>query len=127
MSKYIVTQMIQSADIDNNEPVQVKWYSGDSLAQAICAMTQAAAHHEEINDSGIPESARYSVLGVTLSIEQEIKPRLLPGEWDCESEAYALSDCKHWDTPGTECSGPRVGLVPSDGVILCEGHYNSKP
>lgn len=43
--------------------------------------------------------------------------------FDCETEALALSDCKHWDKPGTECAGPRVGRTP-DGVILCERHFN---
>jgi hypothetical protein len=47
-------------------------------------------------------------------------------DFDCETTDYALSDCKHWGKPGTECSGPRVGLTP-DGVILCEGHYNRQP
>jgi hypothetical protein len=52
--------------------------------------------------------------------------RLYVPEFDCETTDYALSDCKHWGKPGTECSGPRVGLTP-DGVILCEGHYNRQP
>jgi hypothetical protein len=43
--------------------------------------------------------------------------------FDCETYAYALSDCKHWGKPGTECAGPRVGATPS-GVILCERHFN---
>jgi hypothetical protein len=45
---------------------------------------------------------------------------------ECDTEVpggYALSDCKHWDKPGTECAGPRVGRT-RDGVILCERHYN---
>lgn len=45
-------------------------------------------------------------------------------DWDTETTAYSLSDCKHWDKPGTECAGPRVGKT-RDGVILCERHYNS--
>lgn len=44
-------------------------------------------------------------------------------DFDCETEDFALSDCKHWHKPGTECSGPRVGRT-QQGVILCEGHYN---
>lgn len=44
-------------------------------------------------------------------------------DWDCETEALSLSDCKHWGKPGTECAGPRVGVTP-DGVILCERHFN---
>lgn len=52
-----------------------------------------------------------------------IPTRLPVLNWDCETEAYALSDCKHWDKPGTECAGPRVGIT-DDGVILCERHYN---
>lgn len=48
---------------------------------------------------------------------------LVAPDFDCETEAFALSDCKHWDKPGTECAGPRVGKTP-DGVILCERHYN---
>lgn len=46
-------------------------------------------------------------------------------DWDCETTAYALSDCKHWDKPGTECSGPRVG-IDRDGVVTCERHYNER-
>lgn len=50
-------------------------------------------------------------------------PRLTFPEWDAETDLYSLSDCKHWDKPGTECAGPRVGIT-ADGVILCERHYN---
>lgn len=45
--------------------------------------------------------------------------------FDCETHAYSLSDCKHWDKPGTECAGPRVGIT-SDGVVLCERHFNQQ-
>lgn len=52
--------------------------------------------------------------------------RLDTPAFDTETTPYALSDCKHWDKPGTECSGPRVGVTP-DGVVLCEGHFNATP
>lgn len=56
-----------------------------------------------------------------------IPERMPVSEFDCETYNLSLSDCKHWDKPGTECSGPRVGVVRSDGasVILCEGHFNA--
>lgn len=44
-------------------------------------------------------------------------------DWDCETEGFSLSDCKHWNKPGTECAGPRVGRTRY-GVVLCERHYN---
>lgn len=55
--------------------------------------------------------------------------------FDCESEAYSLSDCVWWDWPLSEmpvnvrfeCAGPRVGQagIAPDNVVLCEAHYNS--
>lgn len=73
MSKYIVSTTIQSANIDDNAPVTVRWYNGDSLAAAMAAMAGAAAHHEEV-DARVPAAARYSTLGVHLSIEQVLAP-----------------------------------------------------
>lgn len=59
----------------------------------------------------------------TTSVHQG-KTYLIPS-WDYETIAYSLSDCKHWGTPGPDCSGPRVGIT-RDGVILCEKHYNQQ-
>lgn len=64
--QYKVTAVIQSVDIDNNKPVDVQWYKGPSLAAALAAQTQAAAHDETV--AGEP---RYRTLSVTMLMEQD--------------------------------------------------------
>ncbi len=41
-----VIQTIQSTSLDGNEPVEVCFYTGDSVAQAMGAMAQAVADLE---------------------------------------------------------------------------------
>lgn len=69
MPTYRVTSTIVSGNIDS-EPVSVDWYTGTDLAQAMHAMTGAACHgRNEDRDSFLPESMRFRVLNVHLSIE----------------------------------------------------------
>jgi hypothetical protein len=69
--KYTVTAVIQSASIDGNQPVDVNWYKGDNLAQAMSAMVGAAAHNVNDEDSTMPESVRYRTLSVRLDMTEE--------------------------------------------------------
>lgn len=62
MTTYTVTQKIQSVNIDENAPVDVQYYKGDSHVQAIGAMVMAATS-EDIRD---PEY--YTILSVSLTI-----------------------------------------------------------
>lgn len=71
---YTVVAVIQSANIDAGEPVNVNWYSGDSLAQAMSAMVMAVAHHENVPDNTMPESIRTRLLSVRLDITEGATP-----------------------------------------------------
>lgn len=42
-----VVQIIQSKYIDNNEPVSVKWYDGDSFTHAVSALASIAADAQD--------------------------------------------------------------------------------
>lgn len=67
--KYTVTQVIRDHLIDNGKPVSVLWYTGDSLAQAMSALSAAAAKHETDNHQ------RWGVLtdSVTLTIDNGVQ------------------------------------------------------
>lgn len=67
--QYRVTATIQSQNIDGNEPVEVKWYSGESLAKAVNAMVGAATHTDD-DHGDMPEAMRYRTLSVRLDIEE---------------------------------------------------------
>lgn len=64
---YKVTAVIQSKDIDNNEPVTVQWYSGTSLAKAISALAGSVADHDD-HDPNVPEMARYFTRSASIQI-----------------------------------------------------------
>lgn len=66
--QYTVTATIQGGNIDDNQPVEVKWYSGPSEAQAIVAMGQAATCYTD-PDNILPSSVRVRTLSVRLDIE----------------------------------------------------------
>ena len=61
MQTYEVTQTIQSRDIDNNEPVNVSYYTGSSLAKAMSAMGSAAAGCQD-------EDKFYTILSVAMTV-----------------------------------------------------------
>jgi hypothetical protein len=65
--EYTVVAVIQSAYIDDNIPVDVQWYKGRSLAQAISALSGAAVNHEDV-DKRLPSIVRYRTLSVRLDI-----------------------------------------------------------
>lgn len=67
---YTVTAVIQSPNIDDNEPCDVQWYKGDNLAKAIVAMSGAAAHDEDLDHGDLPVSMRYRTLSVRLDKEE---------------------------------------------------------
>lgn len=50
----------------SNDPVEMKYYSGDNLALALSAMARAATGYDETNTWGIPESLRMSNVSVRL-------------------------------------------------------------
>ena len=54
-----VIQNIQAVDIDNNEPVDVVYYTGDDLVQALSAIVSAAATYGD-------DTKYYNVLSVSL-------------------------------------------------------------
>jgi len=64
---YRVIATIQSPDLDHNDPVDVQWYAGDSLAVAVAAMAQAATRYEE---DSVPVAIRPRTLSVRLDMEQ---------------------------------------------------------
>lgn len=102
MPKYIVSAMIQAPA---NEPVDVNWYKGDDLARAIAAMTSAAVHDREVDDSNMPPSVRYRTLGVTLSIEQEVTQAPLRVWCNSHEGEHTFTDGSDGDTP---CIGWRT-------------------
>ena len=61
---YKVVQTIQSREIDNNAPVEVSFYTGRSLAQAMSAMGSAAADCQD-------EDKYYTVLSVAMYVVTE--------------------------------------------------------
>jgi hypothetical protein len=67
MSKYRVTNMIQSGD---NPPVEVDWYKGDSHAKALAALVSSATDDTDVDHGDLPESMRFRVLSVHLHIEE---------------------------------------------------------
>lgn len=69
--QYTVVAVIQGVSIDANKPVEVQWYTGDSLGSAIAAMAQAAAHDVEKDHGDLPESMRYRTLSVTMQKIEE--------------------------------------------------------
>lgn len=56
-----VHQVIQSKNIDNNEPVCVTWYKGSNHAEALSALVSASVH---IDDT------YYRVLSATIAFEE---------------------------------------------------------
>lgn len=65
---YKVTQMIVRRDatpIEQADPKPVTFYRGDSLAQAMSAMTTAAA---DIERDSHDQYVLYTVIGVTLEV-----------------------------------------------------------
>lgn len=67
---YTVTAVIQSPNIDDNEPCPVQWYKGDNLAKAMHAMMGAAAHDEDVDHGDLPKSMHYRTLSVRLDKEE---------------------------------------------------------
>lgn len=65
--QYAVTSTIQSRD-KSNPPAVVRWYSGPNHVQALAALVAAGAHTAA--DSNVPESARYDVLNVSMTITE---------------------------------------------------------
>jgi hypothetical protein len=65
MPKYTVNNVIQSGD---NEPVDVQWYRGDNLAKALAALVQSATHDVDVDHGDLPESMRFHVNSVSLTI-----------------------------------------------------------
>lgn len=105
--QYEVSQTIVSGNL-GSEPVDVKWYTGESLAMAMGAMANAAANHVDA-DERVPEEFRTHVLDVTLTF---------------------LADCPWRDEPRTKrpswakaaCAGREV---ETEVGILCATHHEA--
>ena len=61
MDTYTVVATIQSPD---NDPVEVKWYSGNDPLKALVAVGQCIEHHVDKN----PAPVRVRLLNVTLTV-----------------------------------------------------------
>lgn len=66
---YVVTGTIQSRNL-SNPPMDVQWYGGDDLAQAMAALVQCAAHNATDADNYLPEAVRYDTVSVHMAIHQ---------------------------------------------------------
>lgn len=97
-------QYTVKALIEGSERVDVQWYDGTSLAQAISAMVEAAAHDESAANRNVPESVRYRTLAVSLTIEHPEPPE--PDDW-----TLAARDIKN-EQPDASSS------TESDGSVI---------
>jgi hypothetical protein len=141
MTIYTVKHTIQSLDT-SNEPVEIRWYRGSSLGQALSALVTAAVERDDATH--LPESARYRVLSATITHEEdaptyednapdrgeEVREAMREDAetdgWDFETDA-SLDECLYWSQPEAECAGPRVGVRRADSLTLCERHFNEPP
>lgn len=109
MPYYTVTGLIQSRDIDNNQPVSVHWYGGRDLAKAMAALVSCAANSVPDEDNHLPLSVQYLTLDVNLAIDHCV--------W--ETNQY-----QPWAR--VPCTGQVQMTTRSDQTgLLCEGHITA--
>lgn len=118
MPNYRVVQTIVSGNPNDGEPVDVQFYKGGDLAQAIAAMTNGAASYR--SSDSLPESLRTFVLGVALHVDADCPWRDVPRP---QRPFWAKAACagREVDTEvGTLCAVHHAAMRNNPEYIISE-------